>query len=187
MPFTRKLFALIILAGLVIPNAVSAHPSPSHEPAANASVSTIGGPTLQVIPAPATAVVAVTAQTASFCNVDAVLSANLVQDTGLINFNQSADCFTVQTALLSVPQQLAVTTAVSTAAIAVVDLSTTSWNTLQAAEPIPTSVPVLPVTGLFLLVAAAVLTFDSIKRAAQRKISNFNQALTLSQLQVLRC
>jgi hypothetical protein len=182
---TYNLIILSLITALVVPAGLLA--VPAAPTAANFHHSAAVSPVLSVVAAPATAVVAVTAQSASFCSLATLVSSNLVQEASLINLNQSADCFTIQNAQLSVSQQLAVTHAISTATVAVTDNSATNWNQVQSPEPLPAAVPALPAVGLVLLVVSGVLTFDLVKRKQRHQPCRFVQVLSLSQLQVMRC
>jgi hypothetical protein len=184
MKYASKLLIVGLIAGLVIPAGLFAKRVVA-KPNTSLPQLVMTGPVLQVVPAPDTAVV--TAKTTSLCNFNAIVTSNLVQNTGVINLNQSAGCFTLQNAPLSVSQHLAVTSAINNATVAVVGKSATSWNQLHAAEPLPSTMPALPSPGLTLLLTIAVLTFVSAKRKRQPRVTNLTSAPSLSQLQVMRC
>ena len=177
----------VIISTLVIPISLFGQTfEPELGVSAEANQTTTTGPGLAVITLTNPSSVSVITANNS-CSFNFASNINLVQDTGLINFNQPADCFTIRNKQLTFQQQLVVTWAETSASVSVVKQPVASWNHLTATNPAPQSIPMIPVPGLVLLVAAAMLTFAPIKQRVRQTMARVSMTLTLSQLQVMRC
>lgn len=123
---------------------------------------------------------------ASACNSNEETAVNYVQDTGLINLNQPAECFTLQNTVLAHQPTLIVKTSASPITVAV-QQPLVVLNKLLPTPSQPSSVPLVPVTAAGIIIVLTVLGMQVTRKLLPRLTVTFVPTLSLSQLQVRRC
>jgi hypothetical protein len=126
---------------------------------------------------------------ATACNAQAAASGDLVQDAGLINLNQPANCFT-----LNISRQT-----YSYAQLSVQPLNTphpnvtvlnhspsiSSGNLSNA--PVKQQTPIMPVVSFGMALAFAFDFRKNLRRSLNNQASRITSSLTLQQLRIMRC
>jgi hypothetical protein len=184
--YLKSLVILAIIAGAVVPSGAFGSSKNSESALPQATIATAENNLLPVIANPAPDLrVAVNQNIQYSCDGGAFTVSNLVQDTGLINFNQAANCFTIRAASFAFQPRLDVTRAESTAVV-VVKHDVFSLNNFIPALPTPASTTSLPVFSM-IVVLSFIVIIRPIRRAARAVAINIVEPLTISQLQVMRC
>jgi hypothetical protein len=129
---------------------------------------------------------AVTPSLSLSCDGGAFLSSNFVQDTGLINFNQTANCFVIRNNTLGFQPKLAVTHAANQTMV-VVRHNTFTFNRLLSSIPLPEQVPALPALVMLLVTSSTMVTVRLIRSANRLVPLQIAFNFSLSELQVMRC
>lgn len=123
------------------------------------------------------------------CQNPASASGNLVQDTGLIDLNQSANCFVLKPAVLPPSPKLSVEPLVRPlVSLAVQTTPTVLFTTMAAgAAPLLPDLPVLPLTGFSLVVVFELFDIKKLSKQALSKIPFFVPETNFVEFKVLRC
>ena len=123
------------------------------------------------------------------CRTSAGSSNNFVQDSGLVNLNQPANCFSLKVSgFAQTSVQLAVK-ALQTAPATIVVQKTSEAALLPFFEqaPVSSSAPVLPLATFILLVIYEMYSNRQSFKEKFYKIISVKNNLGLSKLQIMRC
>jgi len=181
----RVILSFFIITSLAVPVGAFASSPAVFSPAGQAPVATA-----QVVKAaaarPQQTVVPPSSAAAPSCSFAATAPADLTQNFGVINLNQSASCFSLVLAKAAALPSLTVTVAHPAAMVVVPNQNRISGTPLFVPEPAgqDTALPVL------VFVVSSAILFEERKtflKASTRLAKNIIQSLTLYQLGVLRC
>lgn len=126
---------------------------------------------------------------ATACKPEAGASGDILQDAGIINLNQPANCFTLNISrqTYSYAQLFVQPLKAAHSSVAVVynGPSISSGNVSNA--PVKQETPIMPVASFGLAIALAFSFRKNIVRSLNNQASRITDSLTLHQLQMLRC
>jgi hypothetical protein len=121
------------------------------------------------------------------CELNSQTTSTYVQDTGLINLNQAASCFALQASTVAIQSELVVAEAMSTAEVRVMEQEPLSFMNILPGSPVSATSPVVPAPVLAIAIGLIVLAWQRAKKNLVKASIALKQALTLTQLQVMRC